>query len=185
MQAFWASGPQHTSMEVEAPQTASGPNSMQSALVVQFPQNEPETGGPAQKVAPSVVCLHEQLKLPPQGKFSPVAQASAPGAQPPGGTTQALPTHSSVSSQVAPQAPQLLLLRVRLTQSPSQQRSPLAHWLLQPPQWFLSLSRFLQSPPQSRKPPRQRHLLPGHSAWAQQSWFLSHRRPTFLQAAAA
>lgn len=164
MHAFWASGPQQTAIEVDAPQTASGPNSAQSALVAQLPQNEPGIGGPAQTVVPSVVCLHVQLALLPQSKSSDVAHESAPGAQPPGGTTQTPPTHSSVSSQASPQAPQWASLWSRSTQSPSQQRSPSRHRLSQLPQCFSSVSSFLHLPSQFEKSSLHRHFVPLHLA---------------------
>jgi hypothetical protein len=59
--------------------------------------------------------------------------------------------------------------------------------VLQLPQWFSSLSRSKHFPPHSVKPLLQRHspfLPPLHLAWSQQSLFLSHFLPTFLQAAA-
>ena len=93
--------------------------------------------------------------------------------------------HSSLEAQLPADS---WNARVNGTQQiPPLQGMPSGQAVLQLPQWFSSLSRFLHLLPHSFRPDLQRHLPrfpPLQRAPSQQSLFLSHFLPTFLQARA-
>jgi hypothetical protein len=104
-------------------------------------------------------------------------------------STQVPEVQTSGSPQIAPQLPQLARSFCTLMHVASQQASPTAQALPQAPQLASSSSRdsHFPSPSQSPRPDLHRHLPflpPLHLAPSQQSLFLSHFLPTFLQPAA-